>query len=45
MPDNVKGMTLGPVLLDGRQTLVSDNDFNPAQVTQFIILALQIVSG
>ena len=41
-PDNVEGMTLGPRLSDGRQTLilVSDNNFNPNQVTQFIVLAL-----
>jgi hypothetical protein len=45
LPDNVEGMTLGPVLPDGRQALilVSDNNFNfPFQVTQFIALALEI---
>jgi hypothetical protein len=43
-PDNVEGMTLGPVLKDGRQTLilVSDNNFRSTQVTQFIALALDI---
>ena len=46
-PDNVEGMTLGPMLADGRQTLllVSDNNFNPTQVTQFIALALKIEAG
>lgn len=43
-PDNVEGMTLGPVLADGRQALilVSDNNFNLAQTTQFIALALEL---
>jgi 3-phytase/alkaline phosphatase D len=43
-PDNVEGMTLGPRLSDGRQALVlvSDNNFNPDQVTQFIVLALDL---
>ncbi len=43
-PDNVEGMTFGPILPDGRQSLilVSDNNFNPAQTTQFIALALDI---
>jgi 3-phytase len=46
-PDNVEGMTLGPVLPDGRQTLilVSDNNFSPSQVTQFIALALEVATG
>jgi len=40
-PDNVEGMALGPQLPDGRQVLVlvSDNNFNPGQITQFIVLA------
>jgi 3-phytase/alkaline phosphatase D len=40
--DNVEGMALGPLLPDGRQTLilVSDNNFNLVQQTQFILLAL-----
>lgn len=40
--DNVEGMALGPLLPDGRQTLllVSDNNFNATQQTQFILLAL-----
>ena len=47
IPDNVEGMTLGPVLPDGRQTLilVSDNNFNTEQVTQFIALALKVKTG
>jgi hypothetical protein len=42
--DNIEGMTFGPSLPDGRQTLVivSDNNFNPGQFTQFILLALDI---
>jgi len=37
-------MTFGPNLADGRQTLVmvSDNNFNPGQFTQFVLLALEI---
>ncbi len=42
--DNIEGMTFGPTLPDGRQTLVivSDNNFSAAQFTQFIVLALDI---
>ncbi|MGI9645855.1 MAG: esterase-like activity of phytase family protein [Ilumatobacteraceae bacterium] len=42
--DNIEGMTFGPRLADGRQTLVivSDNNFSPGQFTQFIALALDI---
>ncbi|EGV27924.1 3-phytase [Thiorhodococcus drewsii AZ1] len=42
--DNLEGMTLGPVLPDGRQSLivVSDNNFSSTQFTQFIALALNI---
>ena len=41
---NVEGMTLGPVLPDGRQSLVlvSDNDFGSAVSTQVIALALDL---
>jgi hypothetical protein len=41
-PDNLEGMTFGPRLADGRRLLVviSDNNFNPLQTTQFIALAL-----
>ena len=39
--DNVEGMTFGPTLRDGRRTLllVSDNNFAPAQFTQFLLFA------
>ncbi|HEU6453941.1 MAG TPA: esterase-like activity of phytase family protein [Roseateles sp.] len=39
--DNIEGITLGPVI-DGKRTLilVSDNNFNPAQFTQFIALTI-----
>jgi hypothetical protein len=42
--DNIEGMTFGPTLPDGRQTLVivSDNNFAASQFTQFIVLALDI---
>lgn len=42
--DNIEGMTFGPPLADGRQTLVivSDNNFLPTQFTQFVVLALDI---
>jgi 3-phytase/alkaline phosphatase D len=44
-PDNVEGMIFGPVLPDGRITLilVSDNNFNPSQTTQFIALAVELM--
>jgi hypothetical protein len=37
-------MIFGPVLPDGRITLilVSDNNFNPTQTTQFIALAVEL---
>ena len=40
--DNVEGMAFGPDLPDGRRSLVlvSDNNFAPAQFTQFLLLAL-----
>ena len=42
--DNIEGMTFGPSLPDGRQTLVivSDNNFSAGQFTQFVVLALDI---
>lgn len=42
--DNIEGMTFGPPLPDGRQTLVivSDNNFSEGQFTQFIVLAVDI---
>ncbi len=44
IPDNLEGLTFGPVMPDGRFPLVvvSDNNFNPGQVTQFIVLALTL---
>jgi hypothetical protein len=40
--DNIEGITLGPKLPDGRQSvvLVSDNNFSPSQVTQFLLFAM-----
>jgi 3-phytase/alkaline phosphatase D len=45
-PDNLEGMTFGPTLPDGRRTLivVSDNNFNDTQVTQFLALALSFAT-
>ncbi|NIW48379.1 MAG: PEP-CTERM sorting domain-containing protein [Gammaproteobacteria bacterium] len=42
-PDNLEGMAFGPMLDDGRQSLilVSDNNFNPFQTTQFILVAVE----
>lgn len=39
--DNIEGLTFGPVV-DGKRTLilVSDNNFNPAQFTQFVALTI-----
>lgn len=48
-PDNLEAMRFGPALPDGRRLLivVSDNNFNPSQVTQFIALAveLEVIGG
>ena len=40
--DNVEGMTFGPRLRHGRRSLVlvSDNNFAPAQFTQFLLFAV-----
>jgi hypothetical protein len=40
--DNVEGLTFGPRLRDGRQSLVlvSDNNFAASQFTQFLLFAL-----
>ena len=40
--DNIEGITLGPKLSDGRQSLVmvSDDNFSPTQITQFVAFAL-----
>jgi hypothetical protein len=41
--DNLEGMTLGPRLPDGSRSLVlvSDNNFTPGQVSQFLLFALR----
>lgn len=41
--DNLEGMTLGPQLPDGNPSLVllSDDNFNPKQVTQFLLFRLR----
>lgn len=41
--DNFEALTLGPVLPDGRQSLVlvSDDNFNKSQTTRVVILALE----
>lgn len=43
-PDNLEGMRFGPTLADGHQLLivVSDNNFNPSQITQFIALSVEL---
>jgi len=45
-PDNLEGMAFGPALPDGRLPLilVSDNNFDPTQTTQFIVLAVELAS-
>jgi phosphodiesterase/alkaline phosphatase D-like protein len=42
--DNVEGISFGPKLADGRQSivLVSDNNFSPTQFTQVLTLGLDI---
>lgn len=42
--DNIEGMTFGPTLPDGRRSLilVSDNNFHPLQVTQFLVFAIDL---
>ena len=41
--DNLEGMTFGPRLADGRRSVlvVSDNNFTPDQVSQFLLLAVR----
>jgi hypothetical protein len=40
--DNIEGITLGPRLIDGRQSvvLVSDDNFSAKQITQVVVYAL-----
>ncbi len=42
--DNIEGMTFGPELADGRQSLVvvSDNNFSDTQFTQFLAFAVDV---
>ncbi|MBR8826694.1 MAG: phytase [Gomphosphaeria aponina SAG 52.96 = DSM 107014] len=44
IPDNIEGMSLGPTLSNGQQSLilVSDNNFSESQKTQFLALGLDI---
>ncbi|MEB3336162.1 MAG: esterase-like activity of phytase family protein [Leptolyngbyaceae bacterium] len=44
--DNLEGMTIGPRLPDGTQSLllVSDDNFNPKQTTQFLLFRLNVKS-
>jgi hypothetical protein len=41
--DNLEGMTFGPALPNGKRSLVlvSDNNFNPLQLTQFLAFEVQ----
>ena len=41
--DNLEGITLGPLLPDGRQSviLVSDDNFRTTEVTQFLAFAVR----
>jgi hypothetical protein len=45
--DNLEGMTLGPKLADGSQSLllISDDNFNPKQFTQVLLLRLRLEPG
>lgn len=45
-PDNVEGMAFGPWLSETERLLilVSDNNFNPSQTTQFIALRVELVT-
>lgn len=45
--DNVEGLTFGPKLADGRQSilLVSDNNFNGTQFTQILTLGADITNS
>ncbi len=42
--DNLEGLTFGPEFADGRRALVvvSDNNFNPLQVTQFLAFGVRL---
>jgi hypothetical protein len=42
--DNIEGMAIGPKLPDGSQSLllVSDNNFNRLEITQFLWFRLKV---
>ncbi|NET74751.1 MULTISPECIES: esterase-like activity of phytase family protein [Okeania] len=42
--DNIEGITFGPKLADGQRSLilVSDNNFNPLQITQILIFSTNL---
>jgi hypothetical protein len=41
--DNIEGVTLGPMLPDGKRSLlfVADNNFNPLEKTQFLLFEIE----
>lgn len=41
--DNIEGVTFGPKLANGRQSLlfVADNNFSPEQITQFLLFEIE----
>lgn len=41
--DNIEGVTFGPILPDGKRSLlfVSDNNFNPIEKTQFLLFEIE----
>ncbi|WP_218079326.1 esterase-like activity of phytase family protein [Anthocerotibacter panamensis] len=41
-PDNLEGLTLGPSGSGQTLVLVSDNNFNPFQTTQFLVFSLRL---
>ena len=47
VPDNLEAQCLGPALPDGRRLLLllSDDNFNPLQVTQLLAFAVSVGSA
>jgi len=41
--DNIEGVTFGPILPNGKRSLlfVADNNFNPLQKTQFLLFEIE----
>ena len=41
--DNIEGITFGPILPDGKRSLlfVADNNFNPLEKTQFLLFEIE----